>query len=334
MTAAAVPVPVAADTGAAFSPTDWAVFTAIAGIWGASFLFIAIGLDSLHPGMITLLRVGLGAAILNALPGGRIHIEPDDRPRMLAVSIVWVGIPFTLFPLAEQHINSAVTGLLNGATPMFTAIFAALFFGRRTTGAQLAGVGVGFVGIVLISAPSLGEGSTQATGVGLVLLATLCYGMATNLIVPLQVRYGSRGVMGRMLALATIWTLPFGLVGLWDSRFELGPIAAVCVLGLVGTGLAFLLMGTLVGRVGADPRQLHHVPHPGRRPRPRRHLPGRPRRRPRPRGRRSRHRGCSARQPPRGLTRRRSQGPATMRRPGRRHVLRSGSALRWCPARQ
>ena len=249
--AAAPPAPAVPGAGAAFSPTDWAVFSAIAGIWGASFLFIAIGLESLHPGVITLMRVGLGAAVLNLLPGGRIRIAREDRARMLAVSVLWVGIPFTLFPLAEQHINSAVTGLLNGATPMFTAMFAALFFSRRTTGPQLAGVGVGFVGIVLISAPSLGAGSTQATGVGLVLLATLCYGLATNLVVRLQLRYGSRAVMGRMLALATIWTLPFGLVGLPESRAELGPVAAVSVLGLVGTGLAFLLMGSLVGRVGA-----------------------------------------------------------------------------------
>lgn len=249
--AAAAPAPAPVDTGAAFSPADWAIFSAIAGIWGASFLFIAIGLESLHPGVVTLLRVGLGAAILNVLPGGRIHIARADRTRMVAVSIIWVGIPFTLFPLAEQHINSAVTGLLNGATPMFTAILAALFFGRSTTGPQLAGVGVGFAGIVLISTPSLGEGSTQATGVGMVLLATLCYGLATNLVVPLQVRYGSRAVMGRMLALATLWTLPFGLSGLDDSSVELGPIVAVAVLGLIGTGIAFLLMGTLVGRVGA-----------------------------------------------------------------------------------
>lgn len=235
----------------AFSPTDWAIFTSIAAIWGASFLFIAIGLESLQPGVVTLLRVRLGAAILNLLPGGRIRIERRDWPRMLAVSILWVGIPFTLFPLAEQRINSAVTGLLNGATPMFVALFAVLLFGRRTSGPQLLGVGVGFVGVLLISAPSLGEGSTQAAGVGLVLLATLCYGIATNLVVPLQLTYGSRAVMGRMLALATIWTLPLGLMGLRDSHVELASIAAVSVLGLVGTGLAFLLMGSLVGRVGA-----------------------------------------------------------------------------------
>lgn len=253
MTAAAVPLPTGAPSAGtdAFDPTDWLIFGSIAGIWGASFLFIAIGLESMAPGVVTLLRVGLGALILNLLPGGRVKIDSQDRARLVAVSIIWVGIPFTLFPLAEQRINSAVSGLLNGATPMFVALFAALFFGRRTSGPQLVGVGVGFIGIVLISIPSLGEGSTQALGVGLVLLATVCYGIATNLVVPLQLRYGAHRVMGRMLALATLWTLPFGLIGLPDSTLELAPVLAVSVLGLIGTGLAFLLMGSLVGRVGA-----------------------------------------------------------------------------------
>ena len=168
------------------------------------------------------------------------------------MSIVWVAIPFTLFPLAEQHINSAVTGLLNGATPTFTALFAALFFGRRTTGPQLIGVGGGVRGDPARSAPrASARDPPRPTGVGLVLLATICYGVATNLVVPLQVRYGARTVMARMLALATLWTLPFGLVGLRGSQVRLAPLAAVSVLGIVGTGVAFLLMGNLVGRVGA-----------------------------------------------------------------------------------
>jgi drug/metabolite transporter (DMT)-like permease len=239
-----------ATTTAAFSPRDWSIFTSIGLIWGASFLFIAIGLESLEPGVITSARVGLGALTLVLLRGPRLRLRPEDRARMLSLSIIWVGIPFTLFPLAEQHINSAVTGLLNGAVPMFTALFGLLFFGRRTTGPQLAGLGVGLVGVVLISLPSLSEGSSQALGVGLVLVATLCYGLATNLSVPLQARYGSRQVMGRMLALATIWTLPFGLISLPSSHIELAPLLAVTVLGVVGTGVAYLLMGTLVGRVG------------------------------------------------------------------------------------
>ena len=110
----AVPRPTAAPSakGHAFTPADWALFCGIAGIWGASFLFIAIGLESLSPGLITLLRVGLGALALNLLPGTRIQVDPADRRRVVALSVLWVGIPFTLFPIAEQHINSAVTGLL------------------------------------------------------------------------------------------------------------------------------------------------------------------------------------------------------------------------------
>jgi drug/metabolite transporter (DMT)-like permease len=250
VTSSSVSPPAAATSSAAFTPRDWSIFTSISLIWGASFLFIAIGLESLEPGLITLLRVGLGAMTLALLPGSRMRLRPEDRVAMVALSVIWVGIPFTLFPIAEQHINSAVTGLLNGAVPMFTAMFGLLFFGRRTTGPQLLGLGVGLGGVALISLPSLTEGSSEALGVGLVLLATLCYGLATNLAPPLQARYGARKVMARMLALATIWTLPFGVMSVPDSHVELAPLLAVTVLGVVGTGLAYLLMGTLVGRVG------------------------------------------------------------------------------------
>ncbi len=244
------PAPDSATTTAAFSRVDWSIFSAMGVIWGASFLFIAIGLESLEPGVITSVRVTLGAVTLALLPGSRMRLHAEDRRRMVALSVAWVGVPFTLFPLAEQHINSAVAGLLNGAVPMFTALFAVLFFNRRTTGSQLLGLAVGFIGVVLISLPSLSEGSSEALGVGLVVLATFCYGLATNLAAPLQARYGSRPVMARMLALATIWTLPFGLYGLPDSSAELVPLVAMVILGVIGTGLAYLLMGSLVSRVG------------------------------------------------------------------------------------
>jgi len=249
-TAPPASAPAATTSTAAFSSSDWAVFSAIGVIWGASFLFIAVGLESLEPGLITSLRVSLGALTLGLLPGSRVRLQPEDRPRMLAVSMIWVGVPFTLFPLAEQHINSAVAGLLNGAVPMFTVVFALLFFHRRTNGPQLLGLAAGFLGVVLISLPSLSAGSPQALGVLLVLLATVCYGLAINIAAPLQARYGSRAVMARMLALATVWTLPFGLASIHGSSVELAPLAAVAVLGVVGTGVAYLLMGSLIGRVG------------------------------------------------------------------------------------
>lgn len=234
-----------------FSPTDWALFTAIALIWGSSFLLIAISLESLHPGLITLMRVGLGAIAISLAPRTDKKIDVGDRGSMLVLSFLWTAVPFTLFPIAEQYINSAVTGLLNGATPIFVALVSTVILGKAPRGFQLMGIVIGFVGVVLISAPSLNEGSTQALGVALVLAATVCYGFAINLAAPLQQKYGSVLVMRSMLWWATLWTLPYGLWGLRDSTFEAGPVVAAVVLGTVGTGAAFVVFATLVGRVGS-----------------------------------------------------------------------------------
>jgi len=243
-------IAIAPSDRAAFEARDWTLFAAVSLIWGASFLFIAVGLDVFHPGLITWARVGLGASALVALPQARTRIARQDWPRLLALSIIWVGIPFTLFPLAEEHINSAVTGLLNGATPIFAGVMAGLFFGRVPRGPQRLGLGIGFLGIALVSLGSAAEGGTAFVGVLMVLGATVCYGLAINIAGPLQHRYGSIAVMSKMLLLATLWTAPFGLYGLTRSDYAFGPMVAVVVLGVVGTGIAFALMATLVGRVG------------------------------------------------------------------------------------
>lgn len=240
----------AANEGS-FTPQDWGLFFAVAAIWGSSFLFIDIGLDAFPPGLITLLRVASGAAALLVLPKPSVTIAPDDRARLLLLSIIWVAIPFTLFPIAEQYINSSVTGLLNGATPIFAATVAALLLRQRARGPLLAGIIVGFIGISLISLPSIGDGASEARGVFLVLGATVCYGFAINLAAPLQQRYGSLPLMARMLSLATIWTLPYGLWEIDEASWDLGSSVAVLVLGVFGTGIAFAIMGSLVGRVGS-----------------------------------------------------------------------------------
>lgn len=244
--------PTTAANDGSFAPQDWALFLSVAAIWGSSFLLIDIGLDALPPGLITFLRIASGAAALLALPKPSVRIEADDRARVLLLSVLWTALPFTLFPIAEQYINSSVTGLLNGATPIFVAIVATVFLRQPPRGPLLVGIAVGFAGITCISLPSIGDGASEAKGVLLVLAATVCYGVAINIAAPLQQRYGSLPLMSRMLALATVWTLPYGLWDLGDAEWEAGPVAAVLVLGVVGTGFAFAIMGSLVGRVGSQ----------------------------------------------------------------------------------
>jgi drug/metabolite transporter (DMT)-like permease len=233
-----------------FASTEWLLFAAIGLIWGSSFLLIKIGLESFHPGFITWARVGLGALALAAMPASRRPIEREDRRRIIQLGVLWVAIPFTLFPLAQEHINSAVTGLLNGATPLFAGLIGALWFNRAPRGPQRWGIATGFVGIALISVGSSAEGGTAFVGVLLVLVATVCYGFATNMAGSIQQKYGSVPVMARMLAVGSVLTAPFGIYGLTRSEFALGSAVAVTILGVVGAGVAFALMATLVGRVG------------------------------------------------------------------------------------
>ena len=234
-----------------FTPLDWAMFASIGGIWGSSFLLIAIGLDAFEPGLITWLRIVCGASVLWLVPAARKRIDRGDVPRLVALSLLWVAIPFTLFPLAEQRITSGLTGLVNGAVPIFAVAVGSLMLRRAPGRAQALGLIVGFLGIAAIALPSLNEGSSEATGVIFALVATVCYGLAINIAAPLTQRYGSLAVMARMLALASAWTLPLGVSSVGGSDFAWPSLLAVAVLGVMGTGVAFVLMGHLVSRVGS-----------------------------------------------------------------------------------
>jgi drug/metabolite transporter (DMT)-like permease len=236
----------------AFAPLDWALFVGIGTIWGSSFLFIEIGLRAFEPGLITWMRVGLGAAVLWLVPAARSPIDPEDRSRLIAVSLLWVAIPFTLFPLAQQWITSGLTGLLNGTLPLFATAIGSIMLGRWPGRLRAVGLAIGFAGATAIAAPSLSEGSTEALGVVLILAAVTCYGFAINIAAPLTQRYGALPAMARMLALATLWTAPLGLVGAAGSTLAWGPFAAIAALGAVGTGIAFVIMGRLVARVGSS----------------------------------------------------------------------------------
>ena len=236
--------------GGSFHLNDWGAFLGVGVIWGSSFLWIAIGLVALEPGLITWIRVVAGAAVLWLVPGVREPLHPEDRLRLVAVSFLWVAIPLSMFPLAQRSVSSATAGMLNGGVPIVTAAIASVMLRRAPGWTQLAGLMLGFAGVVMIAVPSAGEGASEALGVALIVLAVLCYGLAINVVAPLQRRYGSLRVMGRMLALGAVWTAPFGILGAAGSSFAWGPAVAVLILGAVGTGVAFLLMSGLVGRVG------------------------------------------------------------------------------------
>lgn len=235
----------------AFGPSEWGLLAAIATIWGSSFLFMEFGLDAFRPGVVSLARVGLGAATLALFRRARRPVDRADLPRIALLGIVWMGLPLLLFPIAQQWIDSAVAGMLNGAVPLTSALVATLLLRRLPRARQLAGLVVGFAGIVAISWPNLQDAQATALGTVLVLVAVSLYGLAANLAVPLQQRYGALPVLLRAQLAALVLIAPVGLVQVPGSAWAWPSALAMLPLGVLGTGLAFVAMTVLVGRAGA-----------------------------------------------------------------------------------
>lgn len=235
----------------AFSTLDWALLAGVALVWGSSFVFIEIALDSLQPGVITWGRIFLGFLTLSAFPAARRPVDRSGWPRLILLSITWTSFPFLLFPIAQQHIDSALAGMLNALSPLFGAAIAALLLRKLPRRAQLLGLLVGFIGAVLISLPALEEGGSNALGIAMVVTATASYGLSFNLAAPLQQRYGGPAVLWRLMGVATLTTFPFAVGGFSTARWGLAAILTVGSLGVLGTGLAYVAMTLLVGRVGA-----------------------------------------------------------------------------------
>ncbi|MGH2675332.1 MAG: DMT family transporter [Actinomycetota bacterium] len=235
----------------AFGPAEWGLLSAVALMWGSSFLWIDIGLDAFRPPLIALARIVLGALALGFVRRSRRPVAREDWPRIVLLALVWTAIPLLLFPIAQDlGVSSSSAGMINGAVPLFAALFASILLRRLPGRLQAIGLLVGFAGVVLVSLPSAGGSSGTALGTGLALLATVLYGVAANITVPLQQRYGALPVIVRAQLVALVLVLPFGLAAVPGSRWSWPSALAMVVLGVFGTGLAYIASSTLLGRAG------------------------------------------------------------------------------------
>ncbi|VAW31191.1 Permease of the drug/metabolite transporter (DMT) superfamily [hydrothermal vent metagenome] len=221
----------------------------LAALWGPSFLFIKIAVAEIPPLTLVLGRVSIAAVLLTLFLWMQGKSLPRSRTvwRHLAImGLIHNTIPFVLFGWGEQYIDSAMASIMNGTVPLFTIILAHYFVvDDRLTPAKLAGVLVGFAGLLLLITPSL-TGGVQVTTWGLlaIALASAMYGVAI-----VYSRNHLRGLpplvapAGQMI-MATIYLLPLSL--LLDRPFSLPPLSpsvlwAMAALGVLGTAVAFVV---------------------------------------------------------------------------------------------
>ena len=257
------------ETGARVRPMRSVAlqFVALAVIWGSSFLFIKVGLEGLSPGQVVLGRLASGALALGVVcvaTRRSLAFEGVVWAHLAVVAVVLCVVPFLLFAWAEQRVPSGVASILNATTPLMTMVVAlAALPQERPTRARLAGLATGFAGVVLVLSPWTATGgaasaahrsSAQLLGDAACLLATLCYGVAFV--------YLRRVVAPRRLPSLAVATGQVGLGAL--GMLALAPVVAgqpvhltwrvttaVLMLGVLGTGLAYVWNTNVVAAWGA-----------------------------------------------------------------------------------
>lgn len=230
---------------------DWILLLVPGVIWGASFLFIAEALSAIEPKGLTFLRIVIGFLTLSCFPAVRRPVLRKDWPAIFGLGFIWLAFPLNLVPYAEQRVSSALTGMLNGANPLFTSIVAAIITRQAPPRLAIWGVLTGLIGTILIALPALGEGSSSTAGVILALSSVACYGVSLNVARPLQQRNGALPVIWRAQAVAILLTAPFGLPDLPNAHWNWPAALSLLALGALGTGAAYAVLGHAAGRLGS-----------------------------------------------------------------------------------
>ncbi|HET9050279.1 MAG TPA: DMT family transporter [Candidatus Dormibacteraeota bacterium] len=237
---------------------DVASFVTLAGIWGSSFLLIRLGDDDLPPFAVAEIRLALGAlaawCLARALGVGGIG-GALRRPIVALTGLCASGVPFVLFAYGETRVASGIAGIGNATTPLFAAVIAQAvplrLGGERMTRQRAIGLAIGFGGVVALVGDSA-FGKLDAIGLACCVAAPVLYGVGGVLA-----RSAYRdddpivaAVAGN--ALAALCLLPFAAIfGVPDHRPGAGSLAAVAVLGVVGTGIAFVLFYRLLASIGS-----------------------------------------------------------------------------------
>jgi drug/metabolite transporter (DMT)-like permease len=232
---------------------SWFWLLALGAIWGASYMFIAIGLRDLSPGMVAFLRIALAAAVLLPVAAAQGALSGARRYAgwLVLVGAIQVAGPFILISAGEEEISSSLAGILVAAAPLWTAVLAIwVDHEERSQGLRLVGVLIGFAGVGLLLGVDLGGGGAELLGGLAVVAAALGYAVGGLLVKHRLTGMAPVGMSGLVMTASAILLLPVAVATPPDSFPSLGPIAAVTVLGVLGTGIAFVIFYWLISTVG------------------------------------------------------------------------------------
>ncbi|WP_327313673.1 DMT family transporter [Streptomyces sp. NBC_01235] len=242
---------------------DWRLrFGALSLIWGFSFLLIKVGTEGYAPFQVTLGRLVFGTTVLAAA----MAVKRERLPRgartwaHLTVSAFLLNaLPFSLFAYAELTIPSTLAGICNATSPLWGMALSLVALSEdRPTRLRVAGLALGFLGVLTVLGAWQGFHGLDARGTTLALLASLSYPVGWIYLRRTLANTGSSALSmtGAQLFLATLQlAVVTPLFTTLPTQFPVVPLLATAALGALGTGLALLVQYGLVAEVGPTTAQ-------------------------------------------------------------------------------
>ena len=227
-------------------------------VWGSSFLWIKLAVRGLSPVEVTLARLVLGSAMLFAIVAaqrGSIPRSPRIWVHIAVAALFGNAAPYLLFAVGEQHVASSTAGMLNATTPLWTVVVALATRHQRAVRArQAAGLVVGFGGAVLIFSPWQSAGGLASAGAVESVAAAASYGIAYVYMDRFLARRGISPVAlsaCQLLAASLLLAIVLGVTGAPAPRLDASVIISIAILGLTGTGIAYVLNYQIISSEGA-----------------------------------------------------------------------------------
>ena len=223
----------------------------LSAVWGGSFILIKLAGETMPPAWVAVGRLGFGAALLWTvlLATGR-RLPPRGRWGAVALAGFFNNaIPFSFFAWGELTVPSNLAAILNATTPLWSVLIAVSAAQARPGAPALAGVGIGFLGVTLAVSGGLAGGWGSPLGVGLIAVASLSYAIGAAVGKSRLAGLDPVGLATGQLTVALLMLLPVAALSLPATMPSAGSLAALAVLGFVGSGLAYLIFYGLLARV-------------------------------------------------------------------------------------
>jgi len=245
---------------------SWIQFLVLSALWGASYMFIKVALEDVSPAMVVFARTALATLVL--LPFALRSAALDalrGRPGTVAIlALVQVAAPFLLISVGEQELSSSLTGILVATAPIFSFLLAIrLEREARAEGAAMLGVAVGIAGVILLLGIDAGGGSAALIGGSMVVLASLGYALGAFYLRRNLSDAQPIGVVASAMGASALMTAPLAAATFPSQAPDLETFGSLFVLGVGGTGIAFLLFYTLIAEVGPTRSSLVAYVAPG-----------------------------------------------------------------------